>query len=380
MPATTTRRAEISAARRVAHLVRVVLAGFMLVMLAAPPADAHVRSTTGYTVIRSNDSDVTFELSLEYEMLARSAGLGTQAVNADHDSARQTALDDGREALAAYLAERIDIYVDDVACRQSLVHAAPRVRDGLAHAVLDLSFDCPGSPTGSHRIDYTVFADSEGVVDDHVNIVDYDLGGERGRVILDAGHSSFVVGDRSVVSSTARFAGLGVEHILAGLDHVLFLVALLLGATSLRSVAAVVSMFTLAHSATLALAVLGRVSVPAEIVEPLIALSIVYVAAENLLGGRSRHRLAVVFGFGLLHGLGFAGALRFTDELSWGLVGSLVGFNVGIEAGQVLIVAVLFPVLIAIRRYRWSGPVQLGATGAIGLAGLVWFVQRVALG
>jgi hypothetical protein len=359
----------------VATLMALALAG----PVTAAPAAAHVRSTTGYSVIRAEGGQVRYELSLEYELTARAAGLGPTALDATDDRSRRRALDGNRDALTAYLETRVEVFLDEVACPMRLAGTGVEQRQGIGYARLVLLFQCPGSPSGSYRVDYRVFAQADGVVDDHVNLVDYTLGGERGQAVLDAGHHSFVAGDRTPWSSAARFVGLGFTHILAGADHVLFVVALLLGAGSLVSVAKLVSMFTLAHSVTLALAVLGVVNVPAGIVEPLIALSIAFVAAENLLGGRSRHRLFVVFGFGLLHGLGFAGALRFADEPSWGLLGSLAGFNLGIEAGQALLVVLIFPVLAVTRRFRWSVPVRLGATGIVAVLGLVWFVQRMGL-
>ena len=152
---------------------------------------------------------------------------------------------------------------------------------------------------------------------------------------------------------------------------------LLLGARSFRSVIELATAFTVAHSVTLALAALGWVRVPPEVVEPLIALSIAYVAIENILGGESRHRLAVVFGFGLLHGLGFAGTLSFTDDLSVRLLGSLLSFNLGIEVGQAIVIALIFPLLLLLRRLSWSGVVHVATTGLAALFGLVWFVQRI---
>jgi hypothetical protein len=195
--------------------------------------------------------------------------------------------------------------------------------------------------------------------------------------VFDAGHRELDVGDAGPLTSAGRFVMLGVEHILLGIDHVLFLAVLLLGARGLGSVIRLATAFTVAHSFTLALASIGWVDVPAEIVEPLIALSIAYVAAENMLGGESRHRLAVVFGFGLLHGLGFASTLSFTDELSGQLLASLVSFNVGIELGQALIVVAVFPALLLVRRARWSPHAHAGAAVVAGGFGLLWFFERV---
>jgi hypothetical protein len=188
------------------------------------------------------------------------------------------------------------------------------------------------------------------------------------------------VGSSSLLAATTRFVALGIEHILLGLDHVLFVVALLLGARRLRDVAVVASLFTVAHSVTLALAVVGWVHVPARLVEPLIALSIAFVALENLLGQPSRFRLGVIFGFGLLHGLGFAGSLRMSDEVSWNLVTSLLSFNVGIEVGQALLIAVAFPFLLLVRRASWAPVGYAVTTVAVAAVGLVWFFQRVPLG
>lgn len=158
----------------------------------------------------------------------------------------------------------------------------------------------------------------------------------------------------------------------------LFVVALILGATTLRNLLKVISMFTVAHSVTLISTLLGGIDVPAIIVEPLIALSIAFVAVENLLGA-SRHRLPVVFGFGLLHGLGFAGSLRITDEPSADLLVSLLSFNVGIETGQALLLAAAFPLLLLIRRNRFSAPIERTATGVVAAFGLFWFLERFFL-
>jgi hypothetical protein len=149
----------------------------------------------------------------------------------------------------------------------------------------------------------------------------------------------------------------------------------LLGATSLKSVVKLASAFTVAHSVTLALAVLGLVDVPGEIVEPLIAASIVYVAIENVLGGESKQRLLVVFLFGLLHGLGFAGAVTFADGTP--LLGALIGFNVGIELGQAFVIAAVFPLLLAIRRFKWAPLAQAAAGSAAAAMGLFWLSERV---
>lgn len=381
-----TRRTTLPWARGLLVAGVVGLVAALSAVLTAAPAGAHVKTTTGYSVIRSDGGEIAYELRLEYDVLARSTGMGAAAEGARDDEARRAALADGFDVVAGYLDGRVGVYLDDVACEGGLERAGLRTEDTVTYAVLDLAFSCFGEPDGSYRVHYAVFALDEGIVDDHVNLVDYELGAAKGQAAVDSYVTEFVAGDRSVLASSAQFAGLGLEHLLSGLDHILFVVALLLGASSLGSLAKVVGTFTVAHSLSLALSVLGLVHVPAQYVQPLIALSLVYVAVESVLGGRVRHRLAVVFAFGLLHGLGFASAMRFTEDVSWGLVGSLAGFTLGIEVGQLLVVAVLFPLLLAarrlpsIRRLPLSTAVHLGATGVIAVLGLVWFAQRVPLG
>jgi hypothetical protein len=183
--------------------------------------------------------------------------------------------------------------------------------------------------------------------------------------------------------SFARTFLLGIEHISTGYDHLLFLAGLLLACRHLRSMLAIVTSFTLAHSLTLALAALDVVSFPASLVEPLIAASIVLVGVENL---RSRDAptapTALCFGLGLVHGFGFAGALR---ELGLGqhgapLVLPLLGFNLGVEAGQLLVVAVLLPLLLLLRRKPAVSRIALPAASfAVAAAGALWLVDRTLL-
>lgn len=183
---------------------------------------------------------------------------------------------------------------------------------------------------------------------------------------------------------TSRFAdylALGYTHILPkGLDHILFVVGLFLLAARLRPVLIQVTTFTVAHSLTLALALYGVVALPATIVEPLIALSIVYVAIENLRTRRlTPWRIALVFLFGLLHGLGFAGVLTGLALPRTDLALGLVGFNLGVEAGQLTVIAL---VALAVGRWRerpwYHGRVVAPTSLAIAAVGTWWTIARVA--
>ena len=170
---------------------------------------------------------------------------------------------------------------------------------------------------------------------------------------------------------------LGIEHILTGYDHILFLLSAILVTSSIWGTAKVITSFSVAHSITLALAFLGVVSIRSDIVEPLIAFSIVYVAAENIWKKECGRRWVATFIFGLVHGLGFVGALNKITVSKKELLTSLVSFNVGIEIGQLIVAAVIIPALYFARKrfgnrlfLRWS-------SAAILCAGLFLFIERV---
>jgi hydrogenase/urease accessory protein HupE len=203
------------------------------------------------------------------------------------------------------------------------------------------------------------------------------------QVILDRAHSqtTYFAGTRQgVVAVLKKFIPAGVHHILIGPDHLLFLVGLLLLGGSIRRLAMVVTSFTIAHSVTLSLAALNILTPPARIIEPAIALSIVYVGADNLLaqGGRDV-RAWIAFAFGFIHGFGFANVLREMELPARALGWSLFSFNFGVEIGQLLVVVTVAAAFAAIRsRSEWARR-QLVYAGSIVvmLAGAFWFVQRV---
>ncbi len=342
---------------------KLLLVSVAVALLWPSAAAAHV-ATTGFSDIRQDGSTVSYRLGLEYEPLATSAGL-------EGDLAAE------RERLAGYVLPRLGVSVDGAACEGALDRTALERRQGTEFAVLELSFACPAG--GEHAVRYELLDPVEGVVDSHTNIADYVFDDGSGRFVFDAGDTELTPATASVAASVRHFVAMGAEHILLGFDHVIFLVVLLLGARSFREVALLATTFTAAHSLTLALASLGVVDVPPEIVEPLIALSIAWVAVQTVLGGEMRYKLPIVFGFGLLHGLGFAGTVSFTEDGLGRLLASLASFNIGIELGQALIVAALFPLLLLIRRYGWSRMAHAGAASAAAAVGLFWFTERLPL-
>lgn len=181
------------------------------------------------------------------------------------------------------------------------------------------------------------------------------------------------------------FLQLGVRHIWTGYDHLLFLFGLLVVCRSFRSVLVIVSCFTVAHSVTLALVTLGAVHLPASLVEPLIAASILFVGVENLVrrGAEAKDRGAVAFGFGLVHGFGFANVLRDLGVGTSGtsVAGPLLGFNLGVELGQLAVAVIVLPLLWQLRTFTWFN--RLGVpilSGIIAAIGFYWLLERTILG
>lgn len=187
-------------------------------------------------------------------------------------------------------------------------------------------------------------------------------------------------------SVAALYLKLGVEHILLGIDHLLFVLALLIITRGRWLLIKTVTAFTIAHSITLALATLGYVHLPSAPVEALIALSIAFVAVEIVRQWRGHEGLTsrapwlVAFAFGLLHGLGFAGALSEIGLPEGQIPLALFFFNLGVEIGQLLFIAAMLGILAVSRRARssWPGWTRLAAPYAIGSIAMFWVIERVA--
>jgi hypothetical protein len=216
----------------------------------------------------------------------------------------------------------------------------------------------------------------------HRHLATVTAGGHETSFVLVPAQEHLALDLGTTRKSGATFAAMvwtGVTHIWTGYDHLAFLLGLLLVGGRVRTLVGVVSAFTVAHSMTLALAVLGVVSPPASIVEPAIALSIAYVGVENVIIGQPSGRWRLTFLFGLVHGFGFAGALRELDLPRAQIPAALFAFNLGVEIGQLAVVAAILPVILWARRHTtfrtWGVP---ALSVALSIAGFTWFVLRVA--
>lgn len=205
--------------------------------------------------------------------------------------------------------------------------------------------------------------------------------GSRQECILDRGHpeAQLDFGQPAPIG-LGDFLRLGLNHILSGIDHLLFLAALLLGSRGLRSLLITVTAFTAAHSLSLAAATLGWAHVSPSWVEPAIAASIVWVAVENIwLQPQPLRRHALTFAFGLVHGLAFAEALTELHLGGWSLARALLGFNLGVEAGQALVVLLLAPALTWLATHSTGPRIERALSAGIAGMGFFWLAQRVML-
>ena len=182
-------------------------------------------------------------------------------------------------------------------------------------------------------------------------------------------------------ASAGSFFPLGVEHIATGYDHLLFLLALILCGGNLKSLIKIITAFTLAHSITLGAAALGLVSLPSALVEAVIALSIAYVAFENLFPHFAiSRRWTISFLFGLVHGFGFSSVLNEIGLPKDSLIWALLNFNLGVEAGQLVAVLITLPALLWLRKQSYAGRVIQIVSGIVMLVGVGLFIERLMAG
>jgi hydrogenase/urease accessory protein HupE len=351
----------------------------------APPAEAHpvpfsyldlrLQGTTIEGVLVAHIFDLAHDLNIEPAERLLDPAVASQQSRAIADlfANRLSIAADGRAMTPQW--SDAEVVVD----RQSL-----RLRFRLS----------PASPPGVVSVDAVLFPYDP----NHQTFLNvYDLsrrsaadagsakaeGDALTQAILDRGRTRFEYYPGTTQGAFAvvrRFVPAGVRHILIGPDHLLFLVGLLLLGGTIRRLAVIVTAFTIAHSITLSLAALNIVTPPARIIEPAIALSIVYVGADNLLirGGRDV-RPWIAFAFGFIHGFGFANVLREMDLPARALGWSLFSFNVGVEIGQLLVVAAVASALAALRSRSEAASRQLAFAGSVVVmaAGAFWFIQRV---
>ncbi len=359
-----------------ARLSRWLLAAALLLPLALPmPARAHDIGETQLTLDVHDDRSFVLDILTDPDaLLARLLGSDPSAALALDPASRDARL----ASLGAAVLASAHVSADGVALPSTYEYRAPAL-DATAAGLATLRLR--GTLPPAARTLQVRYGWSAGTVP---VTLQRTAGGPR-TVWVEPGAVSEplpIESRRPPLWRTAiEYLGLGFTHILPhGTDHILFVVGLCLLRLKARTIVTQVSAFTAAHSLTLGLTLFGVVALPSRLVESLIALSIVYVALENLMTRELRHsRTMLVFGFGLLHGMGFASVLREVGLPRVDVLPALIGFNVGVECGQLAVVA---GVVLLVRAWALSPERQLRlvtqpASAAIAVTGLYWTAQRL---
>lgn len=361
-------------------------------------AVAHLAGVTD-TSIQIGATQVKIVYTLPTDSLQELQGLNTAPENS------LDLLPLNAQQIPQLIAAGFAISNDGVACAASVSGMQP-LSQVQSHQ-FSLLYECAG-PLGMLDIEYRLFVDR---FPNHENFVRITMGGKHISRVFAAGQNAvklpvaetlknwgisltnnFIEDPNKELKLDLRpdYFPLGVEHILLGFDHLLFLFALLLLPLTFRQLLTMITAFTVAHSITLAMAVFDLVNLPALWVEAVIALSIVYVGVENLLelhgikGGDAagfktpwKRRVAVTFFFGLIHGFGFSYVLK-AIGLGDQVASALLFFNLGVEAGQLLAVVLVFPLLVWVFNHWKSFLISRIGSGLVILMGSVWLVERVA--
>ena len=351
------------------------------------PAQAH-KPSDSYLSLAVHGQQIEGQWDIALRDLDFAIGLdgnGDGALTWDEIRARHA-------AIAAYALQRLQVASDRGACPlQAVEQLIDKHTDG-AYNVLRFRADCPhGAAPASVTIGYTLFADLD---PQHKGLLKLASDGNTQTAIFDpdSPRQTISLATPERLAQLGAYVKHGIWHIWIGYDHILFLLSLLLPAvllpglreqqqglkTAFYDVLKVVTAFTLAHSITLSLASLSLVSLPSRWVESAIAASVILAALNNLLPLFRGKRPVAAFAFGLIHGFGFASVLRDLGLPQGSLLASLLGFNVGVEIGQLAIVAAFLPVAWLLRKtWLYRQVLTLGSL-AIAVVAAVWLVERLA--
>ena len=359
---------------------------FLVLALVPVTASAH-KPSDSYLSLKVTDERIEGQWDIALRDLEFAIGLdgdGDGDINWSELQARH-------EAIAAYALARLQISADDAECAvvpgEQLVD---KHSDG-AYAVLRFAVGCD-APSEAIAIDYNLFFDLD---PQHRGLLRLTYGDQTQTAIFSPDNNSqrFEVGRTELLRQGLDYLVNGIWHIWIGFDHVLFLLTLLLPAVFFRragswepvgdfrsafvQVLKIVTAFTVAHSITLSLAVFGTIDLPTRLVESVIAASVVVAALNNIYPVVTRRLWLVAFAFGLAHGLGFASVLVDLGLPQSALALALLSFNIGVELGQLAIVAAFLPAAFMLREWRFypRGGLQLSSALVVVVAS-VWLVER----
>ncbi|MBT4097856.1 MAG: HupE/UreJ family protein [Gemmatimonadetes bacterium] len=348
-----------------------------MLLLLPLASDAH-EINTSYSALTLKADEIRVVLSIDEADLLR---LDPQ-IDANGDGVLwRDEVEAGGGRVAQLLRDRVQVQLDDVAIGLKMQDASPDI-DGDGNLFLRAVYAVP--TTGEPRelvLDLSLLLQPP-LLAEHKNLVRFRVDALQPELLSVLSAASpedrFQLREEvDLLAQVGHFIWLGIEHIFVGYDHIMFLAALIVIGSRLGPLVKIVSAFTVAHSITLILAALDVVTLPTRWVEAGIALSIAYVALENFWIRDSKHRWLLTFGFGFVHGFGFANVLRDLGLPSEGLIASLLAFNIGVEMGQIVIVAIMLPVILLAARRGYQRRLIHIASAIILLFGVGWFVERL---
>ncbi|PDT87259.1 hydrogenase/urease accessory protein [Bradyrhizobium sp. Y36] len=340
------------------------------------PAEAHQVNLVTARVALAGDRTVSVELGLKGSDIDRL--IGAKVYDTRQDTVDPAAVEAAKAAIFAYLDKHLAVTSGATPCPRGDAAILPD-GDGVVYRS---RFAC-ASIAGAVVYRSSVLTETDPTAR-QVVLIARDK--SETQALLDAGHTSVTLSATpSSWPTIQRYLLAGIEHIFLGYDHIAFLIAVMLWARRLIPVIKIVTAFTVAHSITLSLAALNLVVVAGRIVEPAIAASIIFVAVENFVERDIDRRWRVAFLFGLIHGFGFAGVLREVGLPPNAIVPALGAFNIGVEVGQIAIVAIVLQVLGTLDRLTAADrgePVRAAklvyaVSAAISLLGSYWLIMRV---
>jgi len=367
-----------------AQSARIALTVLLFVAAWCGTCSAHQINLSNARIAINPDRTVDVQLAMKGSDVDRVAG--TKVFDDHTGLVRPDALAASASAVAAYSKTHAVV----LGGNETLCRPGPGVvsadQDGV---IVRTRWSCAGVG-GRLRYRSTVLID---VAPDARQVVLIGSGQDAAQDLLDASRTEIALTGAprpSLVQVIGRYVAAGMQHIFIGYDHIAFLIAIILWARKLWPVVKIVTAFTIAHSITLSLAALDIVRIPSTIIEPAIAASIVYVAVENFLSRDVQKRWRDTFGFGLIHGFGFATALQEFGLPRSALVPALASFNIGVEIGQIAIVSLVLPLLLALDRVLAPGtrpaaapsraaPAVYAISAVIVALGSYWFLARTVL-
>ncbi|USK36706.1 HupE/UreJ family protein (plasmid) [Bacillus sp. F19] len=324
----------------------------------------------GYSTLNVDGKEIKYELFIDQSDLFQQVDTNMDNNLENEELASQ------KEWIESYLKKGLRIETDSLPLKMELLSMKIEEKNSMRGVLFQLRFTAD-QVIEQFDLHYNlVFEDADPA---HTNILLVNSGKQSYQDIIETNKRDIhiIVPQSEVGVALWKYFVLGIEHILIGYDHLLFLLSLVLIVSSFKEALKIVTAFTITHSITLFLVATDRIQVSSHWIEAFIALTICYVAVENLFVQKGKWRWILTAVFGLIHGMGFAGALAETGLPKSNLIGTLLSFNLGVETGQFMVLCLLLPLLIWLRRFLWYRKMMISASCLIFVLAFYWLIQRL---